>query len=292
MKKVILALAFALALAVPVPAPAHVGGNTVVIIDSGVNTQGFLKNSIVDEACFIEYGKCPNGQNSMTGAGASHISPTSTTDRVFSHGSQMASVVLQKNPTARIVPIRIIGMSSKGFATTYTTKAVTQALTWVNQNAERLGVGAVLVASGKSYNGACPIEQPLRDLVVALSGKGIPVISSTGNSARKQVDYPSCAPEVVTVGATDTPYRLAGYGIIKPVAYYTNFGAEIDFFALGRYTTTRLDGTQNVTDGTSNSAAAVAGIWTSRTSPTVDTLRSSAGIVMNKLTPIPNIFLE
>ena len=291
MKKIIIGLV-GVALSLSLPTPAHAVDKSVVIIDSGVDTQGFLKSSIVDEACFIEYGKCPNGQSSMTGAGSSHISPATTTDRVFSHGSQMASVVLQKNPTVKIVPVRIIGMSSKGFANTYTTKSIIQALAWVDDNSERLGVSAVLVASGKSYNGVCPIENDLRSRVISLSAKGIPVISSTGNTARNQVDYPACTPEVISVGATDMPYKLQGFGVIKPIAYYTNFGTDIDFFALGRYTSTKLDGTKDITDGTSNAAAAVAGIWTSRTSPTLDSLRSSATTVMKKLTPIPNIFLE
>jgi ABC-type Fe2+-enterobactin transport system substrate-binding protein len=35
---------------------------TLVIIDSGFNTQlPFLAGKVIDEACFIEFGKCPNG---------------------------------------------------------------------------------------------------------------------------------------------------------------------------------------------------------------------------------------
>ena len=266
---------------------------SVVIIDSGVDTQGFLKNYIVDEACFIEYGKCPNGLNSMTGAGASHISPTSTTQRVFSHGSEMASVVIARNPNVKIVMIRIIGMSSGGYANTFTPKAVALALAWVNENAVRLNVTAVLAAMGReNKGGVCQIEKPLQDLVISLNGKGVQVVSSTGNMARNYIDYPACIPEVVAVGATDKPYKLKGWGMIQPVKHASNFGVELDFVMPGWFTSTTLDGTKKVTTGTSNSAAAFAGLWSSLDNPSILTLKASAKTSMKALTPLPNTFLD
>jgi len=275
-------------------APAHAANEkSVVIIDSGVDTQGFLKNYIVDEACFIEYGKCPNGLNSMTGAGASHISPTSTKDRVFSHGSEMASVVIARNPNVKIVMIRIIGMSSNGFATTFTPKAVELALAWVNENAVRLNVTAVLASMGReNKGGVCQIEKPLQDLVISLNGKGAQVISSTGNMARNYIDYPACIPEVVAVGATDKPYKLKGWGMIQPVQQASNYGVELDFVMLGWFNSTTLDGTKRDTTGTSNAAAAFAGLWSSLSGVSLDSLKATAGTSMRGLTPLPNTFLN
>ena len=291
-KRLILVTALAVALIAPTTSASAVGEKTVVIIDSGVDTQGFLKNYIVDEACFIEYGKCPNGLNSMTGAGASHISPTSTTQRVFSHGSEMASVVIARNPNVKIVMIRIIGMSSNGFATTFTPKAVAQALAWVNENATRLNVTAVLASMGReNKGGVCQIEKPLQDLVISLNGKGAQVISSTGNMARNFIDYPACIPEVVAVGATDKPYKLKGWGMIQPVQQASNYGVELDFVMPGWFTSTTLDGTKKVTVGTSNSAAAFAGLWSSLDNPSIATLKASAQTSMKALTPLPNTFL-
>jgi len=291
-KRLILVTALAVALIAPATSASAVGEKTVVIIDSGVDTQGFLKNYIVDEACFIEYGKCPNGLNSMTGTGASHISPTSTKDRVFSHGSEMASVVIARNPNVKIVMIRIIGMSSNGFATTFTPKAVAQALAWVNENAVRLNVTAVLASMGReNKGGVCQIEKPLQDLVISLNGKGAQVISSTGNMARNFIDYPACIPEVVAVGATDKPYKLKGWGMIQPVQQASNFGVELDFVMPGWFTSTTLDGTKKVTVGTSNSAAAFAGLWSSLDNPSIATLKASAQTSMKALTPLPNTFL-
>ena len=266
---------------------------SVVIIDSGVDTQGFLKNYIVDEACFIEYGKCPNGLASMTGVGAAHISPSSTKDRVFSHGSEMASAVIARNPNVKIVMIRIIGMSSNGYASTFTPKAVALALAWVNENAARLNVTAVLTSIGReNKGGVCQIEKPLQDLVISLNGKGVQVISSTGNRARNFIDYPACIPEVVAVGATDKPYKLKGWGMIQPVQQASNFGVELDFVMPGWFTSTTLDGSKKVTVGTSNSAAAFAGLWSSLDNPSIATLKASARTSMKALTPLPNTFLD
>ena len=274
-------------------APAHAANEkSVVIIDSGVDTSGFLKSYIIDEACFIEYGKCPNGTAQMTGPGSANVVPTSTTDRVFSHGSQMSSVVIAKNPAVKIVPVRIVGMANNGFATTFTPKAIALALSWVNDNSERLNVSAVLIAMGRSSGGACQIEKPLQDLIISLNNKGVQVVSATGNLAGKSVDYPACIPQVVAVGATDTEYKLKGYGVIQPVSYYTNMGPEIDFFMLGRYKTTALNGTSAVTDGTSNAAAAFAGLWSSLSGVSLDSLKATAGTSMRGLTPLPNTFLN
>jgi hypothetical protein len=94
---------------------------TLVIIDSGINSQlDWVKNALVDEACFIEFGKCPNGQASMTGPGAASLAATDAVkDRSFNHGTQMASVAVAVNPGVKIAAVRIVGMSAKGFANTY-----------------------------------------------------------------------------------------------------------------------------------------------------------------------------
>jgi hypothetical protein len=109
--------------------------------------------------------------------------------------------------------------------------------------------------------------------------------------ARNYIDYPACIPEVVAVGATDKPYRLKGWGMIQPVRHASNFGVELDFVMPGWFTATTLDGTKRVTTGTSNSAAAFAGLWSSLDNPSLATLKVSAQTSMKALTPLPNTFL-
>jgi hypothetical protein len=239
----------------------------LVIIDSGVNSQlDWVKNALVDEACFIEFGKCPNGQQSMTGPGAATLAATDAAkDRTFNHGTQMASVAVAVNPGVKIAAVRVVGMSDKGFANTYRTNSLAPALDWVIANAARLNVGAVSISLGRSYSEAtCPVEAPLQSQIIALKQNNIGVFIAAGNGSKPtKVDYPACIPEAITVGSTDTRYTLRTItGWIYPIMPNSNGGADLDLYALGRYNTTMLNGANTLVLGTSAATAAVASKWT------------------------------
>ena len=263
MKKLILLfVVIALAAAGITPAAQAATPKTLVIIDSGIAADlPWVQQMLVDEACFIEYGKCPNGQSTMFGKGAAVLQVSRIKDKAMSHGTQMASVAYEIDPSTKLVMIRIVGMSEKGFANSYTTRAVTKALNWVNENAERLNVGAVSLSVGRSYKEAsCPIEAELQAQVRNLLTRNIPVIAATGNGSNKlKVDYPACVPEVIAVGATDRRYTVkAIQGWVYPIMLISNQGPDLDLYALGRYTTTDAFGQKSVSMGTSSATAAFA----------------------------------
>ncbi len=235
---------------------------TLVIIDSGIAPElPFVKEMLVDEACFIEYGKCPNGQSTMFGKGAASLPVARVNHKAMHHGTQMASVAYQIDPSTKLVMIRIVGMSEKGFANSYTTRAVTKALNWVNLNAEKLNVGAVSLSIGRSYKeSSCPIESELQSQVQQLAAINIPVVAATGNGSNKfKVDYPACVPEVLAIGATDRRYTVkAIQGWVYPIMLISNSGPDLDFYALGRYLTTDIYGQQVISIGTSSATVAFA----------------------------------
>lgn len=235
---------------------------TLVIIDSGIAAElPWVQEMLVEEACFIEYGKCPNGQNTMFGKGAAALQVSKIKDMAMSHGTQMASVAYEINPTTKLVIVRIVGMSDKGFANSYTTRAVTRALNWVNENAERLNVGAVSLSVGRSYKEAsCPIEAELQSQVRNLLNRNIPVMAATGNGSNKfKVDYPACVPEVIAVGATDRRYTVRNIqGWVYPIMLISNQGPDLDLYALGRYTATDAFGQKSISMGTSSATVAFA----------------------------------
>ena len=245
--------------------PANAAGDkTLVIIDSGINTQlDWAKAAIVEEACFIEYGKCPNGQASMVGPGAAHIDPTLAKDKALSHGTQMASVAVATNPNVKIVVVRIVGMSAKGFANSYTTRGLATAMDWVVANSQRLNVGAVSISLGRAYSEAsCPIaaEPRLQSQIVSLASMNVPtVIASGNNSNQTKVNYPACIPQAIAVGATDRPYTIKQIqGTVYPIMLMSNGGPDLDLVTLGRHTVTDLNGVKTVTLGTSNANTVVA----------------------------------
>lgn len=280
-----LKLIVAAALLIPVmTTPAEAAEpKRLVIIDSGINTElDWVKTSLVEEACFIEYGKCPNGQPTMTGPGAAHVRYQDVKDKAMHHGSQMFSVAVQANPGVQIVFIRIVGMSAKGFANSYTTRAVQQALDWTSANAARLNIGTVSLSIGRAYSGdSCPIETLLGNTITDLTNRGIPVLISAGNGGNKtKVDYPACIPAAIAVGATDTPYAVRGVsGWVTPVMPSSNGGQDLDIYAMGRWTTQDLTGRKVISLGTSNSTVAVASKWTQALSngATVPSLMANLG---------------
>ena len=264
MKTKVLLIAAALGLSLLVT-PAHAAGDkTLVIIDSGINTNlPWAKAAVVEEACFIEFGNCPNMLPSMSGPGAASLNPALIKDKAMSHGTQMASVAVAANPNVKIVAIRIVGLSAKGYATTYTTKAVTLALEWVAANADRLNVGAVSVSIGRAYKeAACPVssDPQLQPLIVQLAARNIPTVISTGNNSNQtKINYPACIPEAIAVGATDTPYTIKEVaGTVYPIMLISNSSPELDLYALGRASTTDVHGNTVVTLGTSNATVLVA----------------------------------
>lgn len=264
MKTKVLLIAAALGLSL-LTTPAHAAGDkTLVIIDSGINMQlPWAKAAVVDEACFIEYGMCPNKLSSMTGPGAAHLDPKLVVDKAMSHGTQMASVAVAANPNVKIVFIRVVGMSHKGYANTYTTKAISQAMAWVVENAARLNVGAVSISIGRVYKeAACPVlaEPKLKSQIAGLAATNIPTVISAGNNSnQKKINYPACIPEAIAVGATDTPYSMKEVtGWVYPIMLISNSGPDLDLYALGRAATTDVQGNTTVTLGTSNATVLVA----------------------------------
>lgn len=264
MKKLIIALVVSLSATLASPAKAA-EAKTLVIIDSGFNTQ-LLAGSIVEEACFIEYGKCPNGQASMIGAGAATLASTDADkDKAFNHGTTMAFIARSIDPGVRLVLVRVVGRSDKGYANTYTTRVIATALDYVAANAARLNVGAVSMSIGRAYKeAACPIEASLQAKISQLKVTGIATFASAGNGSNPgKVDYPACIPDVIAVGATDTRYTVRGVtGWVYPVMLISNGGPDLDLYSLGRYNSVNLNGTPMLAIGTSAANVAVASKWT------------------------------
>ena len=83
--KILLALVLLTSL---VSTPAYAADKTLVIIDSGINTElDWVKNSLVEEVCIIEYGTCPNGQKFMNGPGAAHVRYQDVQDKAIDRKS-------------------------------------------------------------------------------------------------------------------------------------------------------------------------------------------------------------
>lgn len=260
-KKILLVLTLLTLSTVPTYAAPQ---ETIVIIDNGTNTSLFQDN-IVYEVCMVTYGKCPNGKSFMEGKGAANL--PATTDKQFNHGTQMISVMLKVNPSAKILPIRIVGMSPSGLQGLYNLEDVQSALNWVVSNREKFNIVAVSLSQGKIFAG-CKVPTNMAQTISALKSTNVPVITAVGNDGdRTAVFSPACLPDAVAVGATDNPWPG-----VEPIEYdntaapyiarYSNGKTgQVDFYLNARYTVKTLNGSTKFTVGTSNATAAFAAWW-------------------------------
>jgi hypothetical protein len=237
---------------------------SIAIIDNGTNPALF-PNNIAYEVCLLSSGKCPNGKPSMEGAGASTLPATKNKD--FNHGTQMISVALKFNPTAKVIPIRIVGMTAAGNPSIYSLDDVQNALNWIVANRTKYNIAVVSVAQGRVFAN-CKVPAGMAENIAKLKAVNVPLITAVGNDAnRTSVFSPACIPDTVSVGATDNPWpgvQAIEYDKTAApyIARYSN-GAQgqTDFFINPRWIATMLDGSTKFTLGTSNATAVFAGWW-------------------------------
>ena len=242
----------------PVVAPS------VAIIDSGLNTALFA-GAIVDEVCILEYSLCPNGKNLMDGVGAANTGVQ--TNMTLTHGNEMASIITKVNPAIKIIPIRIVGITTAGNPYIYSNTAVKQGLDWVLANRVKYNIQAVNVSQGKIFAG-CTLPAGTQADIDALRAANVAVIAATGNdSNRTSMMSIACAPGVISIGATDNPDPGSSGKSYDPtakpyIARYSNGNASTSFYLNARWYTLQPNGKQKFMVGTSNATAAFTGWWT------------------------------
>ena len=261
MKRLLLVIGLFLASITPAQANTP---PTIVVIDTGTNTSLF-KDSIAYEVCLLTSLTCPNGKLTMEGTGAANI-PVST-NKALNHGTQMVSLVLRFNPSAKIIPIRIVGITPAGTPGFYSMEDVQNALNWVVANRVKHNIAVVSLAQGAVFPG-CKVPKGMAENIAKLKTANVPVITAVGNDRnRTGVFSPACLPDAVSVGATDNPWPGMDpveydQNAVPYIARYSN-GAQgqTDFFLNGRWNAMQLDGTTKFTTGTSGATAAFAGWW-------------------------------
>jgi hypothetical protein len=212
MNKKLIAALIAITISIPTTASAALKSSTLetpthAVLDTALDTTlAQFKGKIAQEVCILEWKTCPNGDYFMEGPGAATISPYAMTKNGFDHGTQMVSAALSANPNMKIVFIRIAGQNINYDRQISTELTIVNALKWVALNKDKYNIQAVSMSQGHhnlpSGPNYCPQTQDTRDMVNALIGFGIPTFMASGNNRDyTRIDWPSCLPEVISVGA-------------------------------------------------------------------------------------------
>lgn len=222
---------------------------SIAVIDSGINTSLF-KDSIIYEVCIVSEFTCPNGKQKMEGIGAANT-PIST-NKVLGHGTAIVSAILQNNPSAKIIMIRIIGINSKGNPADYYLEDIDMALRWVVNNQKKYNISVVNISQGNLFS-TCRVSATFKNDVQTLKKINVPVITAVGNDGNnKPVWSPGCWKDTISVGAKNLN------GTVKP---YSNSKGKVDFYVNDDYSVTTMDGSTKQTYGTSISTAVVSAWW-------------------------------
>jgi hypothetical protein len=205
----------------------------LAILDTAIDTSvPALNNKIVGEVCILEWALCPNGTNFQEGPGSASMPADLISKNGFDHGTFMATAAVQANPNLKILFVKIIGNTSTGLRKPTGESTISAALIWVKENAAKYNVKAVSMSQGSSGmlgkpgTQYCPTFPRTISAVQALNSMNVPVFSAVGNARDySRIDWPSCIPDVVAVGAVDQIGEIASYS--------NNDSALTDFFALG-----------------------------------------------------------
>ena len=269
MKNKLITAVIALSLLSPVAISQASGANAPVlaILDTAIDTSiPGLQGKIVGEVCILEYALCPNGTNFQEGSGAASMPANLIVKNGFDHGTYMASTAVQYNPNLKILFIKIIANTAAGLRKPTGESTISAALFWVRENAAKYNVKAVSISQGsrgmlgKAGTQYCPTFPRTISAVQSLNSMNIPVFSAVGNSRDySRIDWPSCIPDVVSVGAVDQIGEITSYS--------NNDSALLDFFALGNMPAAGPAITKNIA-GTSAATQVAAATYLSLSSNT------------------------
>lgn len=231
----------------------------IAILDTAIDTKlPELSGKIVHEVCLLERGPCPNGGTYMEGPGAASLPKEIITRNGFDHGTQMAFVASRNNPNMNIVFVRIIGNNPNGGRQVATEKTLVTALQWVIENKDKWNIQAVAMSQGHhnllSVVDYCPKTPLTEGKILALQSVGVPVFLPAGNNGDvNKIDWPSCIPSSIAIGATMPTKTIAPYS--------NNDSLLIDFFAQGTMTGITVGGTKVNLAGTSAATQIAASNW-------------------------------
>jgi hypothetical protein len=193
----------------------------------------------------------------MEGPGAASIPLQSITKNGFSHGTQMASAAVSTNPNMNIVFVRIIGQNINGDRQITNEQTIYNALNWVYANKDKFNIQAVSLSQGSHNLGSsqsyCPSTPTTQKSITDLLSAGIPTFTAVGNNRDyKRIDWPSCIPEAVAVGA----------GSKNGIELYNNYDPTLlDIYSIGQIRVYSPGNNLGFASGSSIAAQTAAANW-------------------------------
>jgi type VII secretion-associated serine protease mycosin len=194
-------------------------------VDSGVDPHPDLRNNLL-KGTDVSQGKS-DGRVDREGHG------TAMAGIIAAHGRNRNDGLLGIAPAAKILPVKTANAGSTDIGA---------GIQWgVEHGAKVINVSA---APGPSLS--------LKNAISTAASKDAVVVAGSGNKPDfLQFGFPAAMPGVLAVGATDRSGKLASFTVTGPAMQICAPGVDIE--------TARLNGSYNISSGTSESTAIVAG---------------------------------
>jgi subtilisin family serine protease len=188
--------------------PTSGAGQTVAVVDTGVQaSHPDLAGQVLGGAVF--------GQPA----------PATQDHHVSGHGTRIAGIIAAvtdngtdvagATPAAKVLPVKVLDHNGKGFSSD-----VAAGIMWAADN------GATVV--NLSLGGPNPTDAMRFAVNHAVFTRGVPVISSSGNSGRcGSPSFPAAFEEVLAVGATDANDNSASFSTTGPFVKVVAPGVSI-----------------------------------------------------------------
>ena len=186
-------------------------------------------------------------------------------ENVINHGNAMAEVAKKQNASLPIILLRSVVPSAKSVSDVNAGNFI-DALNWVDANSSKIGAVSFsryfngtkdcspATTNTAAYGGVTVADQTIRQLIIKLKTKGIPVFASTGNTFAAKVDYPACITDTVSVGTGSL--NLAG-----SIVSVNAFDSNTDYFGSASVYSYKTPVFGLIPQTTSSATVAVAAQW-------------------------------
>jgi len=204
-------------------------GIKVCVIDTGVNaSQPYLNGKIADEYCY-----CSTREGPDLVCCPDHTNEDDNAEDNNGHGTHVVGIIASQDTTYRGVAYNasiyvVKVLNSSGDGTPGSWADIADAIDWCNYD-KNVDVISISIGDGQNHPGSSACPTSLDTFINNAYTAGISVIIASGNTIplgyTTGINYPSCSPNVISVGATNNND--------DDTAYFTNKGPNLDILAPG-----------------------------------------------------------
>ena len=216
-------------------APNLGAGVTVAVIDTGLDLQhSAFQGSLSDPATWWDFyaGDAVPQDEGTLGTGG------------YGHGTNVAGIILQIAPRARIMPLRVLGADGSGDVAT-----VAQAITWAAARGARI----INLSLGSAEN-----SKVVQDAINKVTAQNVMVVASAGNENLNKITYPAAAASSGAAG--ERALSVGSVDLFDRKSSFSNYTKNLELVAPGEQVYAPAPGERMAAwSGTSMAAPIVAG---------------------------------